>query len=62
MHRWMYDRYSLGHLLCRVRLKGVRPYPHDESGIEGWRDFGLDTEPDGRTYKPQSLYLEGTRA
>jgi SAM-dependent methyltransferase len=61
-HRWMYDRVSLEWLVRDAGLKPTGTYTHDTSAIEGWRDFGLDTEPDGTAYKTDSLYMEAMRA
>jgi len=62
VHRWMYDRHSLGQALERAGFTGPRCVGAAESAIPGWADFHLDTEADGRTYKPDSLYMEATRA
>lgn len=29
-----------------------------ESRVANWSGFNLDTEPDGRVYKPDSLYMK----
>jgi SAM-dependent methyltransferase len=57
-HRWMYDHVSLAHLLENVGFTPTGSYTHDTSRVDGWVGFGLDTEPDGTAYKPESLYLE----
>ncbi len=62
MHRWMYDRYSLGQALEQAGFTGQRCVGAAESAIPGWADFHLDTEADGQTYKPDSLFMEATRA
>jgi hypothetical protein len=61
IHHWMYDSYSLTRLLtaagfCRPERRG----PSD-SLIPGWSNFQLDTEPDGATYKPDSLFMEAVK-
>ncbi len=61
IHRWMYDRYSLGKLLESAGFNSPRNVGPAESAIPGWVDFNLDTEPDGRVYKPDSLFMEATR-
>ncbi len=58
LHRWMYDRHSLGELLARVGFHEVREEAADTSRIRGWAGFALDTEPDGSVYKPESLFME----
>jgi SAM-dependent methyltransferase len=61
MHRWMYDRFSLGWLLGDAGFSDVACCAPDASRIAGWVDFQLDTEPDGSPYKPWSRYVEATR-
>lgn len=61
LHRWMYDRFSLGQLLCQVGFDSVQPQTEATSQIAGWCEFNLDTEPDSSPYKPGSLYIEGRR-
>jgi SAM-dependent methyltransferase len=61
LHRWMYDRFSLGYLLEESGFLDVRALDAATSQIVGWNAFGLDLEPDGSPYKPGSLYIEGRR-
>jgi hypothetical protein len=61
VHKWMYDRYSLAACLGEAGFVQVRECSAFESGIPGWRDFHLDTEPDGTIYKPDSLYMEAVK-
>jgi predicted SAM-dependent methyltransferase len=61
LHRWMYDRFSLGRLLEESGFRDVRALDVTTSQIVGWNTFGLDVEPDGSPYKPGSLYIEGQR-
>jgi SAM-dependent methyltransferase len=61
MHRWMYDRHSLGWLLADTGFTEVKTFAPAESRIPGWSTFLLDTEPDGSPYKPWSIYVEATR-
>jgi predicted SAM-dependent methyltransferase len=62
VHRWMYDAYSLSTTLEQAGFHGPRRVGAAESAIPGWADFHLDTEPDGRIYKPDSLFMEATAA
>jgi SAM-dependent methyltransferase len=62
LHRWMYDRFSLGALLREVGFADVAQFDAQTSRVEGWSSFHLDTNPDGSIYKPGSLYMEGRRA
>jgi SAM-dependent methyltransferase len=62
VHRNMYDRYSLTRALLEAGFSSPRIVGPAESSIEGWAGWHLDTEPDGRVYKPDSLYMEADRA
>ncbi len=58
IHLWMYDRYSLAHLLTSTGFQNPRVVGPTESRINDWSSHHLDTEPDGTIYKPDSLYME----
>lgn len=60
-HQWMYDRLTLAALLERSGFTAVSVVDHTTSRIPGWNDLGLDAEPDGRPYKPDSLYVEAQK-
>lgn len=62
VHRWMYDRYSLSHALEQAGFRFPHIVEANESAVVGWTGFQLDTEPDGSVYKPDSLFMEATRA
>jgi predicted SAM-dependent methyltransferase len=61
-HLWMYDRYSLRQALESVGFREVQVVGPEESRIPGWKEFHLDTEPDGTVYKPDSFYVEARKA
>ena len=61
LHRWMYDRFSAGQALRDAGFEAIQVKDASTSGLAGWRDFNLDTEPDGEVYLPFSLYIEGRR-
>ena len=61
-HQWMYDAYSLAHLLEAVGFVQVQQHSATSSDVEDWRSFHLDTEADGTVYRPDSLYMEARRA
>jgi hypothetical protein len=61
IHQWMYDRYSLRVALERAGLHDVVERGPLESYVAQWSDFCLDTEPNGATYKPDSLYMEARK-
>jgi len=60
IHRWMYDRFSLGRLLTRAGFADVAVLRAEQSRIPGFEGYGLDTL-DGRERRPHSLFMEGTR-
>jgi predicted SAM-dependent methyltransferase len=61
VHKWMYDRYSLANALKCAGFIEPRQVDAAESRIPQWSSLNLDTEADGRVYKPDSLFMEGTR-
>lgn len=61
VHLAMYDRLALRDLLAAAGFRDIRCVEADESAIPGWKDFHLDTEPDGAVRKPDSLFMEATR-
>ena len=58
VHRWMYDRWSLARLLERAGFRDPRVTTAKESAIPGWSAYALDASPDGKSFKPDSLYME----
>lgn len=58
VHQWMYDSYSLGTLLADCGFADVRSCAANESRIDAFAAYNLDTEPDGSVYKPDSFFLE----
>lgn len=61
IHQWMYDRYSLGKLLAEAGFSEITERSANESYLERWASFNLDTEPDSAIYKPDSFYMEGIK-
>ncbi|MDR2855885.1 MAG: methyltransferase domain-containing protein [Methanomicrobiales archaeon] len=61
VHQWMYDRYSLSRLLMEVGFSKITQVTSTQSSIQAYTSYNLDTEPDGSTYKPDSLYIEALR-
>jgi hypothetical protein len=57
----MYDSFSLGELLQHVGLSNPQCYGPTESQIPNWNSFHLDSEADGSTYKPGSLFMEAVK-
>jgi predicted SAM-dependent methyltransferase len=60
-HLWMYDSYSLGHLLTSCGFHNVRACRADESAIPNFNDYNLDTNEFGVTRKPDSLFMEAQK-
>lgn len=61
VHQWMYDYYSLSVLLKNCGLEKIAKKTADESYLNDWTSFNLDTELDGSIYKPDSLYMEAVK-
>lgn len=61
IHKWMYDRYSLSKLLTDVGFHNPCVFTAENSQIPDWKNFNLDTEPDGTVCKPDSIYIEGIK-
>jgi len=61
LHRWMYDRYSLGRLLQRIGFQDIRVCRADESRIPCFNEYLLDIDEDGSVRKPDSLFMEGQK-
>jgi SAM-dependent methyltransferase len=61
LHRWMYDEFSLGDLLAKAGFQNLQRHTATSSSIKGWAEFHLDNNQDGSAYKPESLYMEGSK-
>jgi predicted SAM-dependent methyltransferase len=61
IHKWMYDRISLHKLLEGCGFSDAKQCAADESAIEGFSSFFLDTNKDGSSRKPDSLYMESKK-
>jgi SAM-dependent methyltransferase len=61
IHQWMYDRYSLKRMLEDAGFGNVRVATAFESRIPEWDKYAsLDVE-DGKTRKPDSIFIEGSK-
>ncbi len=60
VHQWMYDRVSLKALLERAGFVDVSACRADQSRIDQFAGFDLDTFK-GRVRKPDSLFMEAAR-
>ncbi len=61
VHKWMYDRYSLGKLLAESGFVSAHACRADESAIPRFAGFGLDALPDSSVRKPDSLFMEAVK-
>jgi predicted SAM-dependent methyltransferase len=62
IHQWMYDQYSMRHLLSDLGFGTVRFLTADQSSIADWLSYGLDVRPDGSVHKPHSLFTEALKS
>jgi len=60
-HQWAYDRFSLKAKLESAGYKEVVEQGYDTSLIPDWAGYGLDTDENGTSYKPGSLYMEARK-
>lgn len=61
IHRWMYDRFSLGRLLNDVGFSDARVCKFDESRIPDFTSYLLDNTPQGTMRKTDSLFMEAVK-
>lgn len=61
VHQWMYDRYSLRHLLEQTGFEDICICRHDESNIPNFNTFQLDVQSNGKARKPDSLFMEAKK-
>ncbi len=61
VHRWMYDRYSLGVLLQAAGFVAIRACAAHESAIPGFDRYRLDVDEAGAVRKPDSLFMEARK-
>jgi predicted SAM-dependent methyltransferase len=59
IHRWIYDRLSLATLLKNAGFTQIRVCKAQESYIKDFASYHLDTDENGNTRKPDSLFMEG---
>jgi hypothetical protein len=61
IHRWMYDKFSLGRLLNDVGFSDARVCKFDESRIPDFTTYLLDNTPEGTIRKADSLFMEAMK-
>jgi hypothetical protein len=62
IHLWMYDELFMGDVLREAGFGEVVRQTAQTSGVPGFAAYGLDTQPDGTSWKGVSLYMEGRRS
>jgi SAM-dependent methyltransferase len=60
IHRWMYDRFSLGRLLSQAGFAGAAVCTADVSSIPNFNAYELDLH-EGKVRKPDSLFMEARK-
>ncbi len=60
-HQWMWDRLNLRQALEKSDFVEIEQLDAYTSGIPNWNKIGLDLNPDGRVYKPGSLFMEARK-
>jgi hypothetical protein len=61
VHKWMYDRITLGNLLKKLGFKDSIIRTGDESGWEAWSNQNLDMMEGGGAVHANSLYMEAVK-
>jgi predicted SAM-dependent methyltransferase len=61
IHKWMYDRRSLGRLMADSGFSQISVRRADESVIPDFGKYYLDQMPNGSTRKPDSLFIEAVK-
>ena len=61
IHQWMYDKYALHQLLSDIGFTEIEQRTATESWLENWSSWHLDTDKNGKVYKPESLFMEGRK-
>jgi len=62
VHQWMYDEENLAGLFRQVAFQNITRQTPTSSSWKGWSTARLDSDPNGSPYKPESIYMEGTKA
>ena len=61
IHKWMYDRRSLGRLMADSGFSQILVRKVEESRIPDFGKYYLDRLPNGSTRKPDSLFMEAVK-
>lgn len=62
IHQWMYDRFSLSHLLKKQGGQDITQQTAFTSHYPEWKKFNLDGSAEGKVHKPDSLFMEARKA
>ena len=62
VHRWMYDRISLRRLFEECGYADIQVCCANESRIPQFASYNLDTDESGSVRKPDSLFMEASKA
>lgn len=60
IHYWLYDRYSLGALLCESGFRDTKIMNPHLSDIPDWDRYQLDVK-NGEVFDPTSLFMEARK-
>jgi SAM-dependent methyltransferase len=60
-HRWMYDAFSLKQAFESAGFSNVKRLAFNESAIDKFASYGLDSLSDNEPYKNNSVYMEGLK-
>ncbi len=61
VHKWMYDSYGLQRLMEETGFRNIKVMLYNQSDIVEWEKWQLEVNHDGLEYKPNCLYMEGTK-
>jgi len=61
-HRWMYDVQNLSELFRSAGFVDVREQTALTSSWPEWTHENLDVDADGTVYKPESIFMEGSKS
>ena len=62
VHQQSYDQFKLKRLLLDIGFCEASKKRAEESSIENWTSYGLDTTPEGFEKKADSLYMEAFKS
>lgn len=60
-HLWMYDKHSIGMLLEKCGFGRIEFKKYNDSNLDGFDKYGLETDINKNEYKPNSIYVEAQK-